>query len=194
MAAVPPRKLATAGDLLAQPGDRALEVIHGALVEKAAPAGEHGDAQLGLGEVLRRGFHRRSGGGGGLPGGWWILVEVDVELETHEVYRPDLVGWRRDRMPERPRGRPVRVRPDWVCEILSPSTARVDLMTKLQVLQRCGVPHYWIVDPDRELLTVHRWTDAGYLVVLQATKGQTVRAEPFDAIELRVGVMFGEEE
>ena len=93
----------------------------------------------------------------------------------------------------RPLGRPIRVRPDWVCEILSPSNAKTDLIAKFQVLQRCGVPHYWIVDPERELLTVHRWTDGGYLVALHAATGQVVRAEPFEAIELRVGMLFGEE-
>lgn len=180
----------TAHDLLVFADDRGREVVHGAIVEKAAPSAEHADAQFGLGEALRRTFHKRSGGSGG---GWWILGEVEVELERHEVYRPDLVGWRRERVPERPTGRPVRVRPDWVCEILSASNAKHDLVTKFQVLQRCGVPHYWIVDPDREVLTVHRWTEQGYLVALQATRGQVVRAEPFEAIELRVGLLFGEE-
>lgn len=169
-----------------------MEVVAGALIEKAAPSGEHGDAQFGLSQLLRGAFHRR-GGGGKAPGGWWILGEVDVELEEHEVFRPDLVGWRRERVAERPVGRPIRIRPDWVCEILSPSNAKNDLVTKFQVLQRCAVRHYWIVDPEREVLTVHRWTESGYLVALQATRGQSVCAEPFDAIEIRVGALFGEE-
>jgi Uma2 family endonuclease len=185
---------ATAEDLLALADGSRKEIVHGALVEKAAPSAEHGDAQLALGEKLRRRFHRRSGGGEG-PGGWWILVEVDVELERHEVFRPDLIGWRRERLPERPRGRPVRVRPDWVCEVLSPSNARTDLVDKFHVLHRCAVPHYWVVDPEREMLTVHRWEKDGYLVVLQAARGETVRAEaePFDAMELQVGALFGDE-
>jgi Uma2 family endonuclease len=187
-----PHRLATAEDLLAQPADAAVEVIGGSLVEKAAPTAEHGDAQLGLGEVLRRNFHRRSGGGGP-PGGWWILTEVDVEIERHEIYRPDLVGWRRARMPERPLGRPIRTRPDWVCEVLSSSNAHNDVVTKFQVFQRNAVPHYWLVDPEREVLTVYRYTEQGYLVALQADRKQTVRAEPFDAIELRVGLLFGDE-
>jgi Uma2 family endonuclease len=192
MSAVRSAPLATAQDLLALPDMARTEVIHGALVDKAAPSAEHGDAQLALGERLRGRFHRKSGSGDA-PGGWWIVVEVEVEFETHEVFRPDLVGWRRDRVPERPRGRPVRVRPDWVCEVLSPSNAKTDLVDKFQVLHRCGVPHYWIVDPERELLTVHRWERDGYLVVLQAARGQAVRAEPFAAMELKVGLLFGDE-
>jgi Uma2 family endonuclease len=192
MSAASHRKLATAVDLARLPDSARMEVIHGSLVEKAAPSAEHGEAQFGLGQILRGAFHRR-GGGGGAPGGWWILGEVDVELEEHEVFRPDLVGWRRSRTEGRPLGRPIRVRPDWICEILSPSNSKNDLVTKFQVLQRCRVPHYWVVDPGNEVLTVYRWTESGYLNALQAMRGQVVRAEPFDAIELRVGALFGDE-
>jgi len=188
----PPTGAATAEDLLALPDETRAEIVHGSIVEKAAPSAEHGDAQLALGERLRGRFHRRGGGPDG-PGGWWILTEVDVELERNEVFRPDLVGWRRERVPERLRGGPVRVRPDWICEILSPSNAKTDLVDKFQVLQRCEVPHYWIVDPEREVLTIHRWQKDGYLVVLQAKRGQTVHPEPFDAMTLDVGVLFGDE-
>jgi Uma2 family endonuclease len=188
-----PIRLATAADLLALEGDRRAEIVSGAIVEKAAPSPEHSDAQTAVAAFTRRRFHRRAGGPD-RPGGWWIMVEVDVELEAHELYRPDVVGWRRDTAPERPAGRPVRLRPDWVCEVLSPSNASNDLVTKLRVLHRAGVPHYWIVDPERQLLTVHRWEPAGYLLALTAGRGETVRAEPFDAVELPLGVLFGDEE
>jgi Uma2 family endonuclease len=160
---------ATAESLLDVSDGRALEVVDGALVEKAAPSAEHSYAQFSLSRHLWSHFNVRDGGRE--PGGWWILGEVDVELESHEVYRPDVVGWRRERIPERPRGRPVRLRPDWICEVLSASNAKTDLVAKFPVLQRCGIPHYWIVDPEREVLTVHRWTEQGYLVALQATRG-----------------------
>jgi len=185
------KSLATAETLLAL-GDEPWEVIHGILVRKADPSAEHGDAQLALGSTIRTSFHRSTGGPGG-PGGWWILSEVDVELQTHEIYRPDLVGWRRTRLPDRPRGRPVRVRPDWVCEILSYSNAKMDLVEKLDVYRRSEIPHYWIIDPDTETLTVHRWTADGYLIALRAARGSIVRAEPFDAIEIAVGSFFGDE-
>lgn len=117
----PLRRCATAADLAALPGDPFAEVIEGEIVEKASPSAEHGDAQAGLAAILRRRFHRR--GGGSVPGGWWILTEVEIELESHEIYRPDLVGWRRVNLPARPSRRPVRIRPDWVCEVVSPSNA-----------------------------------------------------------------------
>ncbi len=107
--------------------------------------------------------------------------------------RPDVVGWRRERAPERPTGAPVRITPDWVCEVLSPSNANVDTVKKLRVHQGAAVPHYWIVDPRDATLTVMRWSSPGYSRVLRAERGETVRPEPFDAIELAVGTLFGED-
>lgn len=179
------KKLATAGDLLDV--DKGLEVLSGVVVEKASPSFEHGDAQLSLGALLKGPFQ----GGRGGPGGWWIASEVEVELAPHDVFVPDVVGWRRDRVPERPKGRPVRTRPDWVCEVLSPSTASTDLGPKRIAYHAAGVPHYWVVDPEHETLMVYRATAEGYTLVLTAGRPDVVRAEPFDAIELRVGELFG---
>src|SRR5262245_544384 len=121
-----PRRKATSADLVEAAGDPFAEVIGGEVVEKASPSAEHGATQAALVATLWSRFHSRRGGG---PGGWWIMTEVEVELESHETYRPDVVGWRRERSPERPSGRPVRIRPDWVCEVLSASNADTDLVT-----------------------------------------------------------------
>ena len=169
------------------PDDSRAEVVRGAIVEKAAPSFEHGDAQSSLAELLKPPFQRGRGG----PGGWWIATEVEIELEVHEVYLPDVVGWRRERVAERPRGRPVRVSPDWVCEVLSLSNANTDLGPKLFAYHRSGVSHYWIVDPEHETLTVYRSTSEGYVVALSAGRTETVKAEPFDAVEIRVADLFG---
>jgi Uma2 family endonuclease len=144
-----------------------------------------------VGSIVVGPYGRRPGGR--WPGGWWFATEVEVELGEHDVYRPDVVGWRRDRLPELPAEPVVAVRPDWVCEILSPSNTRNDLVKKLRIYQRSGVPHYWIVDPMNEILTVHRWATEGYLQVLAAERGERVRAEPFDAIEWPVGMLFGDD-
>jgi Uma2 family endonuclease len=189
---LPARKLATVADLLAiREEDRFHEIVAGELVRKAAPSPRHGAAQVLVGSLVVRPYGRRSGGR--WPGGWWFATEVEVQLEEHEVYRPDVAGWRRERMPELPADAVVTVRPDWVCEILSPSNTRNDLVKKLRIYQRCQVPHYWIVDPMNEILTVHRWAPEGYLQVLTAERGERVRAEPFDAIEWPVGMLFGDE-
>jgi Uma2 family endonuclease len=183
--------LATIADLLAIPEDeRWHEVVHGEVVPKAMSSGRHGGAQSRLSEYVGP-FNRRPGGR--QPGGWWFATDVEVELEDHEIFRPDVSGWRRDRLAELPRVMPVRVRPDWVCEVLSPSNARRDRVVKFDVYHRSGVPHYWIVDPEEETLTVYRHTPEGYLVVLNASRGDRVKPEPFEAIELQVGVLFGDD-
>ncbi|WP_437945371.1 Uma2 family endonuclease [Sorangium sp. So ce296] len=183
---------ATLADLLAIPEEQRFhEIVNGELMQKAVPSFEHGDAQSAIVAHVKIPFQRRPGGR--WPGGWWFATEVEVELAPDQVYRPDVVGWRRERAPERPSGSPVRIRPDWVCEVLSPDNARNDTVKKMRVYQRCQLPHYWIIDPREETMTVYRWTPEGYLVALRAERGERVRAEPFDAIELQVGVLFGDE-
>jgi Uma2 family endonuclease len=138
----------------------------------------------------------RRGSSGHPRGGWWFAteVEIELELEPNEVYRPDAVGWRRERLPELPEETPATMRPDWVCEVLSPSNKRNDTVRKRRVYHRCGVPHYWIVDPIEETIDVYRWHADGYLQVLAAERGDRVRPEPFDAVELSVGMLFGDDE
>ena len=122
------------------------------------------------------------------------MTETDVELATHQVYIPDVAGWRRERLPEIPEKSPVRTVPDWVCELLSPSNAANDLIKKFRGYHAARVPHYWIVDPREQSLIVYRYTPEGYLLVLTAISGETIRAEPFDALEIRVGELFGRED
>lgn len=184
MAIAPKRPPATIEDALARPESERVEVIRGTLVHKAAPAGEHSVAQAHLIRSVGNRFDRKPGGR--WPGGWWIASEIDIQLGA-ELFRPDLAGWRRERLPDSPRGRPVRVRPDWICEVLSPSNESVDRVDKLQSYFQAGVPHYWIADPLEQVLEVYRRTDA---LVLSAKSGQTIRAEPFDAVELRVDELF----
>ena len=191
MTAAPNSRPATLDDLaILRDQGHAVEVIGGEIVYKAMPAPAHGSAQSKAAELL--GGYNRPGGGDRGPGGWWNMSEVDVLYQrTREVCRHDVLGFRRDRHAKRPDEMPVRARPDWVCEILSPSTARIDLGPKPRLLHAHGVPHYWILDPEHQTLTVMRHAEAHYLRVLDAGVGDRVRAEPFVAIELDVGELFG---
>ncbi len=183
----------TVADLLAIPEEQRFhEIVDGELLQKALPSAKHGAAQVATSQLLRP-FNRRLGGSGG-PGGWWFASETEVELAPDQVYRPDVCGWRREQLAALPVEAPVQVRPDWVCEILSPSNAGNDTVKKLRACHRHQVPHYWIIDPLAETLTVHRFTAGGYLLVMAAQRGDLVRAEPFDAIHLQVGVLFGDDE
>ncbi len=114
-------------------------------------------------------------------------------LPSSQVVRPDVLGWRRDRVPERPTGSPVQIRPDWICEIVSPANANTDTVKKLRIHHDAEVTHYWLVDPRDCTVTVMRWSAAGYTTILRAERGETVRPEPFDAIELVVGTLFGDD-
>ena len=171
--------------------ERFHELIGGELIEKAAPSGEHGDAQAGVVGALRLPFQRPPGRGG--PGGWWIATEVEVRQHTTEIVRPDVVGWRRERCPQRPIGIPIDLTPDWICEVVSASHATDDTVRKLRLYHRFEIPHYWLVDPRDATLTVMRWSADGYVMVLRAERSELVRAEPFEAIELAVGTLFGDD-
>jgi Uma2 family endonuclease len=188
------RKLLTATDLLAIPEPaRFHEIIGGEIVRKAMPSARHGGAQAGLAARVGGPYGRRPGGR--WPGGWRFLTETEVQFEDHEVYRPDVAGWKRERLPELPAEVPVTVRPDWVCESLSPSSERNDLIKKMRTYQRCRVPHCWLIDPIAETLIVYRWTEEGYLLVLSGEGEERVNAEPFEAIALSVrGLLDGDED
>jgi Uma2 family endonuclease len=182
---------ATLANLLALPDQgHGYEIIEGNLVEKETSA-EHGVAQTRLGRALGP-FDRRPGGR--LPGGWWFATEVLIDFGPKQQFRPDIAGWRRERMPERPTGIVVPVAPDWICEIVSPSNASNDTVKKKRVYHQNQVPHYWLLDPVQETLSVLRWSQDGYVEVLNAIRGERVRAEPFEAVELSVGVFFGDDE
>ena len=185
-------RAATLDDFWAIPeAERFHELMSGELVQKAAPSGEHGAAQASIVGAIHAPFQRPPGGGG--LGGWWIATEVEVLLETGDVVRPDVLGWRREGCPERPSGTPVRLRPDWSCEIVSPSNAKEDTVRKLRLYHRVGIPHYWIVDPRDSTLTVMRWSADGYVTLTRAERTELIRAEPFQAIELAVGALFGDD-
>lgn len=186
------RSGATLEDFWAIPEEeRFHELVDGELVQKAAPTAEHGDAQAGIVGAIRSPFQRGSGRGG--PGGWWIATEVEILFPPSEIVRPEVLGWRRDRCPQRPTGTPVRVRPDWICEIVSSGHPTDDTVKKLRLYHRTAIAHYWIVDPRDATLTIMRFSEAGYITVLRAERGEIVRAEPFEAVEIVVGTLFGDD-
>ncbi|MFZ5469088.1 MAG: Uma2 family endonuclease, partial [Myxococcota bacterium] len=181
----------TIEDWLNQPEESRLELIDGELIEKAAPTLEHGRAQSRTSGAIEQAYDRRPGGPG-RPGGWWIATEVDVLLDGRG-YRPDISGWRRENLPELPKKRPVTVRPDWICEVVSESNRSTDMVKKLHRYYQAGVPHYWILDQLERTLTVHRHAPDGYLIALRAGADERVRAEPFDALELHVAELLGDD-
>jgi Uma2 family endonuclease len=184
------RAALTPEEFLARHGDERVELIRGSVVEKASPSGEHSSAQGGINRRVGNPFNRKPGGR--WPGGWWFFVELDLRLGS-EIFRPDLCGFRRERIGTKPVGRPVPIAPDWVCEILSPSNAKTDRVEKLQTYFASGVGHYWLVDPLEGSLEIFRRTDLAYALVQSAHRGQRLRPEPFGAREFSVDELLGDD-
>ncbi len=194
MPTAPEKVPATVADLLAIPEpERFHEIIGGELVRRAMPSPRHGSSQARLTMRLGGPYDRRPGGK--WPGGWRFMTETEIRFEDGEIYRPDVAGWHRERLPALPSESPLAVRPDWVCEILSPSNERHDIVTKMRTYKRSRVPHYWLLDPVAETLIVYRWTKEGYLLVFDAQGEERVHAEPFEAVTFSVhGLLDGEDE
>jgi Uma2 family endonuclease len=183
----PAKRRATYEDLLAVPAHRIAQIVDGVLIPQPRPTSAHAQASSALGGELFGPFRRGNGG----PGGWILLDEPELHLGD-DVLVPDLAGWRRERMPELPNTSAFELAPDWVCEVLSPSTAALDRAEKLPIYAREGVRHAWLVDPAVKTLEVLRLEGRGphWLLVGIWSGDGGVRAEPFDAIELELGALW----
>ena len=181
-------RLANYDDLLRLPEDVRAEVLAGEIVTAPAPLPKHSKAQRALGGFIGGPFDDDDGRGG--PGGWWIFVEVDVALGVHDIVRPDLAGWRRERLMDPGEQRPITVAPDWVCEVLSPSTATRDKVQKRNLYAEHGVSHYWIVDVDARTLEAFELRSGQWVLAGNYDDASTAAIAPFEAIELEVGRLF----
>ncbi len=181
------RKPATYADLEALPAHVVGELIAGELHVSPRPAAPHAVAGSRLGGKLSSRFDWGEGG----PGGWLILFEPELHF-GEDVLVPDFAGWRRERMPRPPRTAAFTLAPDWLCEVLSPSTAALDRGAKLPVYAREGVRHVWLVDPEARTLEVLRLEGTRYTLLVTHTGRARVRAEPFEAIELELAFLWGE--
>ncbi|SRR6266540_3839069 len=174
------KRPATYADLLKVPEHLVAEIIDGELVTSPRPAARHAAASTTLGADLHTAFGRTGGGG---PGGWVILFEPELHV-VDQVMVPDIAGWRRERMPEIPDVAFFELAPDWVCEILSPSTAALDRTLKQRHYARAGIGHLWFLDPLPQTLEVYRLDGDSWRLIYSAAGDTKVRAEPFGAIEV----------
>ena len=184
---IPAPKAPTYQDLAALPETQIGEIVAGELHATPRPAGPHAMACSAMGGTLIPPFQFGDRG----PGGWWILDEPELHLGT-DVVVPDLAGWRRERLPEVPAGPFIDLTPDWICEALSPSTARLDRVLKVPLYARHGVKHLWIVDALAQTLEVFRLEHAHWVLLSVHAGAEVIRAEPFEQIEIRLGRWWGE--
>ena len=163
------------------------EIIGGRLHTQPRPAGPHALASSGLGADLHGAFHRGRGG----PGGWWIIDEPELHfVRDQEVLVPDIAGWRTARMPRIPEDQRFEVVPDWVCEVLSPSTASKDRVIKMSVYAKFGVPYVWLVDPLVRTLETFALDGGRWVVTGLFKDADTVAIEPFEVFRLELGALW----
>lgn len=178
-------KRATYADIEALPEHLTGELIDGDLIVSPRPAVVHSRAASRLHLSVGGPFDLGNGG----PGGWVILPEQELHL-GEDVLVPDLSGWRRERMPELPRVVGIRLPPDWLCEVLSPSTERIDRARKLAVYARARVGIVWLVNPLTQTLEVLKLGTEGWKLAAVHSGHEKVRAEPFEAVELDLALLW----
>lgn len=173
---------ATYEDVLSAPPNMVAQVIFGTLHTQPRPAFAHANATSGLGAMLWSRF--RSGKDG--PGGWVIYDEPELHLGAEpDILVPDLAGWHRERLQDlSPSAAWTSIVPDWVCEVLSPSTQAIDRTDKMKIYLREEVRHVWLIDPIARLLEVYRHGGDLWHRIAVHRDDATVQAEPFEAAEL----------
>lgn len=170
----PARPAATYEDLLAVPEHLVGEILFGELVTHPRPVPRHARVAMRLGSVLTPPFDLGVGG----PGGWFFLAEPELHLGEH-VAVPDLAAWRRERLPTIPETAWIDVAPDWVCEVLSPSTEGYDRGEKRTVYAEAEVGHLWFVDPRSRVLEVFELRGRKWLLLNVFREAAQVAATPF---------------
>jgi len=181
-----PARRATYQDVLDAPPEKIAEVIGGEL-HLSRPRAPHNGVAIPLSSELFQLFQRGRGG----PGGWIFHIEPELHF-SDDVLVPDLAGWRRERMPATEDVAFMTLAPDWLCEILSPSTEKIDRMDKLPIYAAEGVKHVWLVHPIRRTVEVLRLQDGAWFAVATHRGDQRVRAEPFHAAELDLAVLWAD--
>jgi Uma2 family endonuclease len=181
----PARRHATYEDVLNAPEHLVAEILDGDLYSSPRPAGPHAEASSVLGMDLGSAFHRGRGG----PGGWIILYEPELHF-GRDILVPDLAGWLRPRLPAVPASAYLELAPDWACEVISPSSARIDRELKLPIYARERVAHVWLVDPLARMVEVFRLDGESYRLVVTRGGSDRVRLEPFHALELELEALW----
>lgn len=186
--AQPAARRATYQDVLDAPPNAVAEVVFGVLHTFPRPRIRHTVASSTLGFALG-GLGQGSEG----RGGWVLLDEPELHLgAAPDIVVPDLAGWRRERLPQIPDTAFLTLSPDWVCEVLSPSTQAFDRADKMEVYRREGVTYVWHIEPEGRTLEVFR-LDPGtgrYLHIAAWRGDPLVHAEPFEQLELRLATLW----
>ena len=178
-------KKAVYDDLYHIPENMIGEIIDGDLIATPRPATRHTYASSVLGHEVGPPYQLGRGG----PGGWIILDKTEILLGEN-ILVPDFAGWRRERFPGLPQENWIAIVPDWICEVLSPGTARLDRVRKMPIYARYEVPHLWLIDPLARTLEVFRLESGRWAMLGAFAEDDRVRAEPFQEIEIELGNLW----
>ena len=176
---------ATYQDVLDAPPHRVAEIVGGTLHTQPRPAAPHARASSSLGVKIGGPFDYDAGG----PGGWWIIDEPELHL-GEDVLVPDLAGWRRERMPDYPDTAYFTLAPDWVCEVPSASTRKLDLHGKRPIYAREDVGHLWLVDPMDRTLEAFERREGEWVLIATAQDGDPVAVRPFEAVTFNLADLW----
>jgi Uma2 family endonuclease len=185
MLARKPKSPATYADLEALPANMVGQLVFGVLHAHPRPAPRHGVAATSLADEIVSPFQKRRGG----PGGWLFSMEPELHLGPHVIV-PDIAGWRRERLPRLPDTAYIATHPDWVCEVLSPATARLDRTDKLSIYAEFKVGHCWLVDPDALTLEVFELREGRWTLHSTYKEAELVAAPPFSAHSFALDVLW----
>lgn len=176
---------ATYADLEAVPAHLVAEIIDGVLETHPRPRPRHAMAASDLSTLLGTPFRYGRGG----PGGWVFMIEPELHLGAHVVV-PDLAAWRRERVPTDLEAAHIEIAPDWVCEILSPSTVRLDRGRKRRIYAEAKIGHLWLLDPAAGVLEGFALADGRWVLLATVQRGEAVALPPFDAVPFPLDDLF----
>jgi Uma2 family endonuclease len=176
---------ASYSDLEAVPENLVAEIIEGVLETHPRPRPRHARAANRLARQLTNRFEEGEGG----PGGWIFIIEPELHLGRHVVV-PDLAGWHAEHLTEEPEDAFIDIAPDWVCEILSPSTVRLDRGAKRRIYAEAGVAHLWLLDPAEGSLEIFALSGRQWLLLSTIQRGEEVCVAPFDAASFPLDDLF----
>ncbi|SFV11353.1 MULTISPECIES: Uma2 family endonuclease [unclassified Methylobacterium] len=176
---------ATYADLEAVPAHLVAEIIDGVLETHPRPRPRHAMAASDLSTLLGTPFRYGRGG----PGGWIFMIEPELHLGAHVVV-PDLAAWRRERVPTDLEAAHIEIPPDSVCEILSPSTVRLDRGRKRRIYAEAKIGHLWLLDPAAGVLEGFALADGRWVLLATVQRGESVALPPFDAVPFPLDDLF----
>jgi Uma2 family endonuclease len=183
------KRYAVYEDLFELPDNIVGEILNGVLETHPRPAPRHARASSSLGGKIVSPYDHGQGG----PGGWWILDEPEFHLDV-DIMVPNLAGWQRERMPELPQTAWFECVPDWVCEVLSPSTGRIDRAVKMPLYAHYGVQYLWLVDPDLRTLEAYQLLSESsgnkWMLLKTLQNDQNVSLPPFTEISFDLSVLW----